>query len=219
MRQGFFSSSSIMALAAGLLLLTSTPALSAQMAPGGSPGGGMSSGARPNGTQSNGTQSTGVQPMGPNSMNNQQSAIESQTFGNIRRNVEVETKLSKMALKKSSNADVKNFAHQVIADNHKLQDKVSMPVSADSMAVAPQVPKQTQDAEKQMKKLSGTQFDQQYLLQMDAYIQNDKQVASQATQQTTVPAVSQVGMEMQPMAEQHLNQMAQLTKEEHMKIQ
>jgi predicted outer membrane protein len=94
-----------------------------------------------------------------------------------------------------------------------------MPVSADAMPVPPQVPKQTQDAEKQMKKLSGTQFDQQYLLQMDAYIKNDKQVASQAAQQTTVPAVSQVGMEMQPMAEQHQKQIAQLTQEEHMKIQ
>jgi putative membrane protein len=203
-----------MALATGLFLLTATPVVLAQMAPGGAPSGGMSPGARPNGVQPN-----GVQPMGPNGTDNMQNAIQNQTFGNIRRNIEVETKLSKMALKKSSNEDVKNFAQQVIADDHKLQDKVSMPVSADAMPVSPQVPKQTQDAEKQMKKLSGTQFDQQYLLQMDAYIKNDKQVASQAAQQTTVPAVSQVGMEMQPMAEQHQKQIAQLTQEEHMKIQ
>ena len=179
----------------------------------------MSSGARTNGTQLNGAQPNGMQPMGPNSINDQQNAIQNQTFGNIRRNIEVETKLSKMALKKSSNADVKNFAQQVIADNHKLQDRVAMPVSADAMPVAPQVPKQTQDAEKQMKKLSGTQFDQQYLVQMDAYVKNDKQVASQAAQQASVPAVSQVGTEMQPMAEQHEKQIAQLTGEEHMKIQ
>jgi putative membrane protein len=224
MKQGYFRSSRIMALATGLLLLMATPAVWAQMSPGGRPSGGMSPGAQPNGmqsngTQSNGTQANGMQPMGPNAADNQQNAIQNQTFGNIQRNIEVETKLSKMALKKSSNADVKNFAHQVIVDNHKLQDRVATPVSASSMAVAPQVPKQTQDAEKQMKKLSGTQFDQQYLVQMDAYIKNDKQVASQAAQQTTVPAVSQVGTEMQPMAEQHEKQIAQLTEEEHMKIQ
>jgi predicted outer membrane protein len=219
MRQSFFCSSRIMALATGLVLLTATPAVWAQMAPGARPSGGMSQVAQSNGTQPNGTQSNGMQPMGPNSVNNQQNAIENQAFGNIRRNIEVETKLSKMAMKKSSNADVKNFAHQVIADNHKLQDKVSMPVSADSMAVAPQVPRQTQDAEKQMKKLSGAQFDQQYLVMMHAYINNEKPVASQAAQQTTVPAVSQVGMQMQPMAEQHQKQIAQLTEEEHMKIQ
>jgi predicted outer membrane protein len=218
MRQSLFCSCRFTVLATGLLLLMLSPALLAQMAPGGAPGGPPSGGMSP-GARSNGMQPNGVQPMGPNGTDNMQNAIQNQTFSNIRRNIEVETKLSKMALKKSSNEDVKNFASQVIADDHKLQDKVSMPVSADTLPVAPQVPKQTQDAEKQMKKMSGTQFDQQYLVQMDAYIKNDKQVASQAAQQSSVPAVSQVGTEMQPMAEQHEKQIAQLTQEEHIKIQ
>ena len=232
MRQGFFRSSfrssrimsGVMALATGLLLLAATPAVLAQMAPGGAPSGGMSSGARPNGMQPNGMrpngmQPNGMQPMGPNSENNQQLAVENQTFANIRRNIEVETKLSKMALKKSSNADVKNFAHQVIADNHKLEGKVSLPVSsAAAMPLAPEVPKQTKQAEKQMKKLSGPQFDQLYLVQMDAYINNDQQVASKAAT-ASVPAVSKVGTEMQPLTQQHQKQIAQLTQEEHMKIQ
>ena len=213
-------------LATGLLLLPVTPAVLAQMAPpGGAPSGGMSNGAQPNGSQPNGMQPNGMQPngmqpMGPNSENNQQLAVENQTFANIRRNIEIETKLSKMALKKSSNADVKNFAHQVIADNHKLEGKVSLPVSsAAAMPMAPEVPKQTKQAEKQMKKLSGPQFDQLYLVQMDAYIKNDQQVASQAAQQSSVPAVSKVGTEMQPLTQQHQKQMAQLTQEEHMRIQ
>jgi putative membrane protein len=146
-------------------------------------------------------------------------AIENQAFGTIRRNIEVETKLSKMALKKSGNDDVKKFAEQVIADNHKLEGKVSVPASSDTLPAAPEVPKQTQQAEKQMKKLSGQQFDQLYLVQMDAYIQNDQQIAGKASQMTSVPPVSQVGTEMQPVAEQHQKQIAQLTQEEHMKIQ
>ncbi len=218
MRQGFFCSSRIMALATGLLLLTATPALLAQMAPGGGHNGGSSPGTA-GGMQPNGAQPNGMQPMGPTSQNNQQVAVENQAFGIIRRNIEVETKLSKMALKNSGNADVKNFAQQVIADNHKLQDKVSVPASSDTLPAAPEVPKQTQQAEKQMKKLSGQQFDQLYLVQMDAYIQNDQQIAGKAAQMTSVPPVSQVGTEMQPVAEQHQKQIAQLTQEEHMKIQ
>jgi putative membrane protein len=206
----------MMALATGLLLLTAALAVWAQMAPG---GGGMNSGARTSGMQPSGTQPNAMQPMGPNSANNQQMAVENQTFGNIRRNIEVETKLSKMALKKSSNEDVKNFAQQVIADDHKLEDKVSTPVSSETLPIAAEVPKQTRQAEKQMKKLSGTQFDQQYLVQMDAYIKDDQQVASQAAEKTSVPAVSQVGTEMQPMTEQHQKQIAQLTQEEHIRIQ
>ena len=228
MRRSFFRSSfrsfrimsGIMALATGMLLLAATPAVLGQMAPGGAPSGGMSPGTPPGGAQPNGMQPNGMQPMGPNSENNQQLAVENQTFANILRNIEVETKLSKMALKKSSNADVKNFAHQVIADNHKLEGKVSLPVSgAAAMPLAPEVPKQTKQAEKQMKKLSGPQFDQLYLLQMAAYIKNDHQVASQAVQQSGVPAVSKVGTQMQPLTEQHQKQIAQLTQEEHMKIQ
>ncbi len=208
-------------LATGLLLLTGTPAVLAQMAPGGAPpSGGMSPGTPPGGMQPNGMQPNGMQPMGPNAGNNQQLAVENRTFANILRNIEVETKLSKMALKKSSNADVKNFAHQLIADNHKLEGKVSLPVSsAPAMPLAPEVPKQTKQAEKQMKKLSGPQFDQLYLIQMDAYIKNDRQVASQAAQQSSVPAVSKVGTEMQPLTEQHQKQIAQLTQEEHLRIQ
>lgn len=204
-----------MALATGLLLLTAGPAVLAQMAPGGPPaGGGMNAGTRPSGMQPN-----GMQPMRPNSPNNPQVALENQTFGNIRRNIEVETKLSKMALKKSDNADVKNFAHQVIQDDHQLEGKVSLPVSGGAMPLAPEVPKQTKQAEKQMKKLSGQQFDRLYLLQMDAYLKNDKQVASQAAQQSSTPEVNEVGTTMQPMVQQHQKQLSQLTQEEHMKIQ
>lgn len=218
MRPSIFRSSRIMLTATALLLLT-TPAVLAQMHGGAPMGGAPTTGAQPNGTQPNGMQPNGMQPMGPTaSQNNRQLAVETQTFGNIRRNIDVENKLSKMALKKSSNADVKNFAKQVIADNHKLEGQVLLPVSSEGMTFMPEVPKPTRQAEKQMKKLSGTQFDQLYLVQMDAYVNNDQQVASKAAQTTTVPKVSDVGTQLQAVSKQHLQQIAQLTKEEHIRI-
>jgi predicted outer membrane protein len=221
MRPSIFRSSRIMLTATALLLLTTTPAVLAQM-PGSAPMGGAptTTGTQPNGMQPNGMQPNGMQPMGPTaSQNNRQLAVETQTFGNIRRNIDVENKLSKMALKKSSNADVKNFAKQVIADNRKLEGQVLLPASSEGMTFMPEVPKQTRQAEKQMKKLSGTQFDQLYLIQMDAYVNNDQQVARKAAQTTSVPKVSNVGSQLQTVTQQHQQQIAQLTKEEHIRIQ
>ena len=53
--------------------------------------------------------------------------IERNTFGNLRRNLDVENDLSKMALKNSSNEDLKKFAHQVISENHSLSNELIIP--------------------------------------------------------------------------------------------
>ncbi|MDR5726099.1 MAG: DUF4142 domain-containing protein [Terriglobia bacterium] len=208
-------------LATGLLLLTTTPAALAQM-PGGQNGGNPgtpSGGMQPNGMQPNGMQPSGMPPEGiQQPQQNQQSMERNQTFGNLSRNIYVETQLSKLAQKHTSNADVKKFAQQVISDDHKLQGKVIVPATNDGQIFVPQVPSQTQQAEKQMKKLSGPQFDQIYLVQMDAYVKNDQQVAAQASSMTDSSDVAKVGMQEQNLANQRQEQIAKLSAEENFRI-
>ena len=201
-------------LAAGLLLLTTTPLVVAQMR-GSTPTGGPPN----NGMNNNNQPPDGMQPNGPVAPQNNVQMIERNTFGNLRRNFNVETDLSKMALKNSSNDDVKKFAQQVIADNHGLANQLVVPNGNGEMLDPEQVPSQTRQAEKRMKKMTGAPFDQIYLVQMDAYIKNDQQTARGAEAMMSLPDVSEVGMRVRTMSDEREKQIADLTKEAGFKIQ
>jgi predicted outer membrane protein len=201
-------------LAPGLLLLTITPAAPAQMHPG-APMGGSSN----NMNNSNPNMSPdGMQPNGPMGQQNAEQMIERNTFGNLRRNFDVETKLSKMALKNSSNDDVKKFAQQVITENHRMSNDLIVSNSTGEMMDAEMVPSQTKKAEKEMKNMTGKPFDQMYLVQMDAYIKDDQQVANKGEAATNLPKVSEVGTRVRSMSDDRQKQIATLTQETGFKI-
>jgi predicted outer membrane protein len=201
-------------LAPALLLLTMTPAVLAQMH-GNAPTGGA-----PNTGMNNNMSPDGMQPNGSTAPENNQDMIERNTFGNLRRNFDVETHLSKMALKNSNNEDVKKFAQQVIAENHGLSNDLIIPNPDGQMMMGPEmVPSVTQKAEKQMKRMTGKPFDQLYLVQMDAYIKNDQQTAHNAEAMMNLPKMSEVGMRVRTMSDEREKQIATLTTETGFKIQ
>ncbi len=204
-------------LAAGLLLLTITPLARAQMH-GGAPMGGASPNSNmnnPNGNMS----PDGVQPPGTSGMQNNDMMVEQNMFGNLRRNFDVENDLSKMALKNSSNDDVKKFAHDVISENHGVSNELILPNPNGEMMQPELVPSQTKKAEKQMKKMTGKPFDQMYLVQMDGYIKNDQEVAQKAQSATNVPKASEVGTRVRSLSEDREKQIGALTQETGFKIQ
>jgi predicted outer membrane protein len=206
-------------LAPGLLLLTMTPPVLAQMHGGGAPMGGSPNSNMNNNNMNNNMSPDGMQPNGPNAPQNNTQMIEHNTFGNLRRNFDVETDLSKMALKNSTNDNVKKFAQQVIAENHGMSNQLIVPNSNGEMLDPETVPSQTQKAKKQMKKMTGAPFDQMYLIQMDAYVKNDQQTARGAAAMVSLPNVSEVGTRVQSMSDDREKQIADLTKEAGFKIQ
>jgi putative membrane protein len=84
-----------------------------------------------------------------------------------------EIELSKLALKKSDNEDVKQFARQMVADHTKLMN--DMKPFADQMGITPPTrlsPKQ-QKLFDRLNGLSGTQFDKEYINAMVVDHHND----------------------------------------------
>ncbi|MGH9615613.1 MAG: DUF4142 domain-containing protein [Acidobacteriaceae bacterium] len=202
-------------LVPALMLLTIMPAAIAQMH-GGSMGGSQNSSPNNNMNNPNGTMAPdGMQPMGaPNSAQNAEQMMQRNIFDNLRRNFDVETKLSKMAMKNSTNDDVKKFAQQVISANRGLSNELIVP-NPDGLMFNPEVvPNQTRKAEKQMKKMTGTPFDQMYLVQMNAYVKNDRQVAQKASSMGNSAKVNEVGVRVQSMSDERETQIASLTKED-----
>lgn len=214
MKQNRLNFFRIVVLTAGLLLLTASPAARAQMAQPGQ-NGSMNQNGQPNGMQPN-----GMQPMpGQMGQQNPQQMEENNVLDNLRRNMYVETQLSKLAEKQSSNADVKKFAGQVVSDNRGLEDEVAMSMANNDTFFSPDVPSQTRKAEKQMKKLTGTQFDQMYLAQMDGYLKDDQTVGRRAVGMTDSSKANEVGMREQTLADQRQKQLTQLAAEENFRIE
>jgi hypothetical protein len=58
-----------------------------------------------------------------------------------------------------------------------------------------------------------------YLVQMDAYIKNDQDVAQKAQSATNVPKVSEVGTRVRSLSEDREKQIGALTQETGFKIQ
>ena len=205
-------------LAPGILLLTLTPGALAQMH-GGAPMGG-STNSNMNNSNNNNMSPDGMQPNGTGGPQNADQIVEQNMFGNLRRNFDVENDLSKIALKNSSNDDVKKFAHQVITENHGLSNDLIIPnPNGDTLNQPEIVPDQTKKAEKQMKKMTGKPFDQIYLVQMDAYIKNDQEVANKAEAASNVPKVSEVGIRVRSLSDDREKQIGTLTQETGFKIQ
>ena len=203
-------------LAPGMLLLTLTPAALAQMH-GGAPMGG-STNSNMNNNNPN-MPADGMQPTGPMGPQSADQMAEQNMFGNLRRNFDVENNLSKMAMKNSSNDDVKKFAQQVISENHGLSNDLVIPNPNGETMQPEMVPNQTKQAEKQMKKMTGKPFDQMYLVQMDAYIKNDQDVANKAQSATNVAKVSEVGLRVRSLSDDREKQIGTLTQETGFKIQ
>lgn len=201
-------------------LLMATAAGRAQMM-GGSPAGAQNGsmnqqGMSPTNMPQNGPM--GAQNNGPMGAQNNSQGAEQNLFGNIRRNAGVETELSKMALKNSQNEDIKKFAQQTITENRKLGSQLALPSATNGPSFPMPVPDQTRKAEKQMKKLSGPQFDQMYLVQMAGYIKNDQQLAATANGMNNAPDAGAVGMQLRTLSDTRANQIAQLSKKENLII-
>jgi hypothetical protein len=108
----------------------------------------------------------------------------------------------------------------VISENHGLSNDLYVPNPNGDMMMQPEmVPSQTKKAEKQMKKMTGKPFDQIYLVQMDAYVKDDQQVATKAGDATTMSKVSEVGMRVRSMSDDREKQISTLTQEDGFKIQ
>lgn len=213
MRRTISGFSSAMLLASGILLAAS-PTIAAQMRQNPSMGGNgnmnqTQPGMRPNNMPMNG--STTMQ-------NNAQADF----VATVRRNAKVETDLSKMALKNSSNDDVKKFASQVISENRRNETALTgatANANPSEMSFAAPVPSQTRDAEKQMKKLTGTQFDEMYLSQMDGYVKNDQKTISTAADLTGSPDMGSITMQLRNTADQRAKQIVQVAQSENFKVQ
>lgn len=202
---------------AGALLLTCPASLRAQHmgGMGASPQGGMGGGQPQPGMNTPGM--PGSAAMGQ--QNNPEAEAERNFIGTMRRNIKAEAELSKVALKQSTNDNVKKFAQQVISENHRIGTSLASAASSANMMVPDSLPSQTKDMMKKMKKQTGTQFDASYISQMDGYIKSDQKTASAAAGTLNAPNMQGMTTQLRTTAENRAQQLAQIAQSENFKLQ
>lgn len=141
-----------------------------------------------------------------------------QVYAHLYRNTNVETNLSKMAMKNSNNADVKKFAHQAMSDDRNLGGELMAYAVKYNLRLIAEAPASTVEAQKQMKNLTGEAFDKIYLVQMDAFVKDDQKTAAQASAMSD-PEVSALGTKIQNLASDRAKQITALTTGEGFQIQ
>ncbi len=214
-KRNLFSLSSVVVLMGGLVFVT-IPKARAQM--GGSPAGQMGGmqggmGGRPampgNNTGLNG-------PMGP--QNTLEANVEQNFLNRMKSDSMAETEFSKLALKNSSNQDIKKMAQQTIMDNHRMDGAMTGALPNGSFPVGGRLSSQAHKAIKSMKKMTGTQFDQMYLSQMDGYVKNDQKILSDSSTAVNSPDLRALMSQIRTLADNRVQQLQQVAQSENFKL-
>lgn len=184
-------------------------------APGGA-GAGAGGGAgqmQPSGTNSPSSmdQQQQQQQMGASGMNTgpavDKAFVKKALEGNIG-----EIEMGKLALQKSNDDQVKQFAQRMVDDHGKMQDQLKP--AAEQMGVkVPDGPSKGQmKSMDKMKALSGDAFDQAYIKDMVKDHKGDDSDFKMEAQSTQNPQLKQLVMQSDQTIESHLQQIEQIAK-------
>jgi putative membrane protein len=105
-----------------------------------------------------------------------QAPTDPQIVGIVQTANQIDIDTAKLALKKSSNSDVKQFANQMISDHTSLEKSVNdlakkLGVTPEQSATSKQLKQQASEETKKLQGLKGKAFDQEYASHEVAYHQ------------------------------------------------
>ena len=118
-----------------------------------------------------------------------------------------EVELGKLAAQRASDPQVKQFAQRMVDDHSKANDKLKQVASSKSITLPTDLPSDVKREEDKLNKLSGTQFDKEYMNHMMSDHKKDASLFKSGAKSKD-PDVAQFASETLPTIEQHL-QLAQ----------
>ncbi|HWF67460.1 MAG TPA: DUF4142 domain-containing protein [Acidobacteriaceae bacterium] len=210
------SSNLLIALLLGVI--AAAPAAPAQTQPG-------SPWVKPNGAPNRSGMSPYMTLDGPTTPENNVPFIQQHVSETIRQNMAMEIEFSQMALKRSRNPKIKQFARQLIDENRLIADGAKQ-FAPDKSGTFPspmfegiRQAVEANKAKKKMETLTGPAFDRMYLFQMNSFAENDQQVGHATYAMMNLPGgVSPLGRRMWDMANARVKQIDVLARELHVKL-
>jgi putative membrane protein len=177
-------------------------------------GGGMQQPSQPGGSASPGMQQQQQQQQDMNSTNGpaagpamDKTFVKKALEGNM-----AEIQMGQLALQKSTDDQVKQFAQRMVDDHGKMLDQLK-PVAEQMGVKVPAGPSKGQmKSMDKMKALSGEAFDQAYIKDMVKDHKSDVSEFKQEAQSTQNPQLKQLVMQSDQIIESHLQQIEQISK-------
>ncbi|MCU1312880.1 MAG: putative exported protein [Acidobacteriaceae bacterium] len=121
-----------------------------------------------------------------------------------------EVEMGKLALQKSNNEQVKQFAQKMVDDHGKMIDQMKPAADAMGVKVPTQPPAGEMKKMEKMKSLSGDAFDQAYIKDMVADHKKDDKEFKQEAQYTKNPQLKELVTQSDQTIEEHLHMAEQL---------
>src|SRR4051794_39523771 len=122
----------------------------------------------------------------------------------------MEVRLGQMAQQKASNAAVKQFGQQMVTDHTRLENQLTGLVSKNGTTFQPGMSKENQAEVSRLEKLSGAQFDQQYMTSMIQHHQQDISSLQSQSQSVKSAEGQQIIAASLPVLQQHLSTATQV---------
>ena len=116
----------------------------------------------------------------------------------------MEVRLGQMAQQKASNAAVKQFGQQMVTDHTNLENQLTGLVSKNGTNFQPAMSKENEAEVSRLDKLSGAQFDQQYMTSMIQHHQQDISTLQSQSQSAKSGEARQMIATSMPVLQQHL---------------
>ncbi len=122
----------------------------------------------------------------------------------------MEVRLGQMAQQKASNAAVKQFGQQMVTDHTNLENQLTGLVSKNNANFQPAMSKDNEAEVSRLEKLSGAQFDQQYMTSMIQHHQQDISTLQSQGQTAKSSEARQMIAAALPVLQQHLSTATQV---------
>jgi putative membrane protein len=197
---------------AGAVLL-SGPSAIAQPPGGGGTGGAGQQSTSP--TQQTPGSQPGASPMDQAASNNQDpngtSAMMDKAF--VRQALQggmAEVQLGQLALQKSSNPDVKQFAQKMVDDHTKLGDEMKQVAQQMNVKAPDSLSGKDKSTISKLNALNGDEFDKAYIKDMVKDHKQDAKEFKQEAQNASNPALKQVATQGAQVIDQHLQMIEQI---------
>jgi putative membrane protein len=116
----------------------------------------------------------------------------------------MEVRLGQMAQQKATNAAVKQFGQQMVTDHTNLENQLTGLVSKNGTNFQPAMSKENEAEVSRLEKLSGAQFDQQYMTSMIQHHQQDISTLQSQSQSAKSGEARQMIAASLPVLQQHL---------------
>lgn len=123
-----------------------------------------------------------------------------------------EVALGKLALEKSSNADVKQFAQMMVDDHTKLGEAMKPVAEQLGVKVPTQLSKKDKSTEAKLSALSGAEFDKAYVELMVKDHKKDYSEFQTEAKSAVIPSVQKAALTGEPIIKSHLDQIQQIAK-------